>query len=166
MKAAGKLVKIETDVPRGPAGPVLMEASRDAEMICVGSVGIGLRQLDLGFDGSQAGRKAHLIAVMLKVDRRDINFGSWCMTDAPDNGACWKYALPGSEVTAAPPQRIGGRQEESGDSGRRRFERRVQDWHHRHPDVRVYPITTHTGIARFLADHDERVRLAVIESEW
>ncbi|CNX47544.1 Universal stress protein family [Mycobacterium tuberculosis] len=28
--------------------------------------------------------------------------------------------------------------------------------------MRVYPITTHTGIARFLADHDERVQLAVI----
>lgn len=41
VEAAGKLVKIETDIPRGPAGPVLVEASRDAEMICVGSVGIG-----------------------------------------------------------------------------------------------------------------------------
>lgn len=30
VEAAGKLVKIETDIPRGPAGPVLVEASRDA----------------------------------------------------------------------------------------------------------------------------------------
>lgn len=67
VEAAGKLVKIETDIPRGPAGPVLVEASRDAEMICVGSVGIGryassisLRQLDLGFDGNRAGRKGAL----------------------------------------------------------------------------------------------------------
>lgn len=28
VEAAGKLVKIETDIPRGPAGPVLVEASR------------------------------------------------------------------------------------------------------------------------------------------
>lgn len=29
VEAAGKLVKIETDIPRGPAGPVLVEASRE-----------------------------------------------------------------------------------------------------------------------------------------
>lgn len=61
VEAAGKLVKIETDIPRGPAGPVLVEASRDAEMICVGSVGIGrYAKLDLGFDGNRAGRKGAL----------------------------------------------------------------------------------------------------------
>jgi nucleotide-binding universal stress UspA family protein len=41
VEASRRLVKIETGIPRGPAGPVLVEASRDAEMICVGSVGIG-----------------------------------------------------------------------------------------------------------------------------
>lgn len=61
VEAAGKLVKIETDIPRGPAGPVLVEASRDAEMICVGFRGNrALRQLDLGFDGNRAGRKGAL----------------------------------------------------------------------------------------------------------
>jgi hypothetical protein len=34
-------VEIETEIPRGPGGPMLVEASRDAEMIRVGSVGIG-----------------------------------------------------------------------------------------------------------------------------
>ena len=41
IEASRKPVKIETEIPRGPAGLVLVEASRDAEMICVGSVGIG-----------------------------------------------------------------------------------------------------------------------------
>lgn len=66
VEAAGKLVKIETDIPRGPAGPVLVEASRDAEMTrrrddlrrLRGNR--ALRQLDLGFDGNRAGRKGAL----------------------------------------------------------------------------------------------------------
>jgi nucleotide-binding universal stress UspA family protein len=41
VEAAGKPVKVETAILDGPAGPALVEESRDAEIICVGSVGIG-----------------------------------------------------------------------------------------------------------------------------
>ncbi|CKY80370.1 Universal stress protein family [Mycobacterium tuberculosis] len=89
VEAAGKLVKIETDIPRGPAGPVLVEASRDAEMICVGSVGIGRYASSiLGSTATELAEKAHCpVAVMRsKVDQpaSDINWirltstGSWC----------------------------------------------------------------------------------------
>lgn len=72
VEAAGKLVKIETDIPRGPAGPVLVEASRDAEMICVGSVGIGRYASSiLGSTATELAEKAHCpVAVMRsKVDQ-------------------------------------------------------------------------------------------------
>ncbi|CKN10791.1 Universal stress protein family [Mycobacterium tuberculosis] len=84
------------------------------------------------------------------------------MTDAPDNEAVLEYAAREAKLRQAPILALGGRPEELREIPDGEFERRVQDWHHRHPDVRVYPITTHTGIARFLADHDERVQLAVI----
>ncbi len=42
------------------------------------------------------------------------------------------------------------------------FERRVQDWGQRHPELRVYPIATKAAIASFLGANDERVLLAVI----
>lgn len=61
VEAAGKLVKIETDIPRGPAGPVLVEAiarRRDDLRRLRGNR--ALRQLDLGFDGNRAGRKGAL----------------------------------------------------------------------------------------------------------
>lgn len=73
-----------------------------------------------------------------------------------------EYAAREAKLRQAPILALGGRPEELREIPDGEFERRVQDWHHRHPDVRVYPITTHTGIARFLADHDERVQLAVI----
>lgn len=92
VEAAGKLVKIETDIPRGPAGPVLVEASRDAEMICVGSVGIGRYASSiLGSTATELAEKAHCpVAVMRsKVDQpaSDINWIVVRMTDAPDNEA-------------------------------------------------------------------------------
>ncbi len=161
------LVKIETDIPRGPAGPVLVEASRDAEMICVGSVGIGRYASSiLGSTATELAEKAHCpVAVMRsKVDQpaSDINWIVVRMTDAPDNEAVLEYAAREAKLRQAPILALGGRPEELREIPDGEFERRVQDWHHRHPDVRVYPITTHTGIARFLADHDERVQLAVI----
>ncbi|CKM97594.1 Universal stress protein family [Mycobacterium tuberculosis] len=92
----------------------------------------------------------------------DINWIVVRMTDAPDNEAVLEYAAREAKLRQAPILALGGRPEELREIPDGEFERRVQDWHHRHPDVRVYPITTHTGIARFLADHDERVQLAVI----
>lgn len=121
VEAAGKLVKIETDIPRGPAGPVLVEASRDAEMICVGSVGIGRYASSiLGSTATELAEKAHCpVAVMRsKVDQpaSDINWIVVRMTDAPDNEAVLEYAAREAKLRQA----------------------------------------------RFLADHDERVQLAVI----
>lgn len=115
VEAAGKLVKIETDIPRGPAGPVLVEASRDAEMICVGSVGIGRYASSiLGSTATELAEKAHCpVAVMRsKVDQpaSDINWIVVRMTDAP----------AGSEVAAS--AHTGTRRATGGapgDSGRR-----------------------------------------------
>lgn len=107
VEAAGKLVKIETDIPRGPAGPVLVEASRDAEMICVGSVGIGRYASSiLGSTATELAEKAHCpVAVMRsKVDQpaSDINWIVVRMTDAPDNEAVLEYAAREAKLRQAP----------------------------------------------------------------
>lgn len=140
VEAAGKLVKIETDIPRGPAGPVLVEASRDAEMICVGSVGIGRYASSiLGSTATELAEKAHCpVAVMRsKVDQpaSDINWIVVRMTDAPDNEAVLEYAAREAKLRQAPILALGGRPEELREIPDGEFERRVQDWHHRHPDA-------------------------------
>lgn len=117
VEAAGKLVKIETDIPRGPAGPVLVEASRDAEMICVGSVGIGRYASSiLGSTATELAEKAHCpVAVMRsKVDQpaSDINWIVVRMTDAPDNEAVLEYAAREAKLRQAPILALGGRPEE------------------------------------------------------
>ena len=167
VEASQKVVKIETEIPRGPAGPVLVEASRDAEMICVGSVGIGrYARSILGSTATELAEKAHCPVAILRTESDqpppDINWIVVRMTDAPGNDAVVKYAAWEAKLRRAPMLVLGGRPDELTEHADGEFERRVQDWRQRHPEVRVYPITTKHAIASFLRTNDERVQLAVI----
>ena len=167
VEAGQKSVKIETEIPRGPAGPVLVEASRDAEMICVGSVGIGrYARSILGSTATELAEKAHCPVAVIRTNPDqpppDINWIVVRMTDAPDNDAVVKYAIWEAKLRRAPMLVLGGRPEELTEHADGAFERRVQDWRQRHPEVRVYPITTKYAIASFLSANNERVQLAVI----
>jgi len=167
VEASQKVVKIETEISRGPAGPVLVEASRDAEMICVGSVGIGrYARSILGSTATELAEKAHCPVAILRTESDqpppDINWIVVRMTDAPGNDAVVKYAAWEAKLRRAPMLVLGGRPDELTEHADGEFERRVQDWRQRHPEVRVYPITTKHAIASFLRTNDERVQLAVI----
>ncbi len=172
VEASGKPVKIETEIPRGSAGPALVEASRDAEMICVGSMGIGrYARSILGSTATELAEKAHCpVAVVRSNPDQSLPEFNWIvvrMTGAAgneaSNEAVLEYAAREARLRRAPMLALGGRPEELTETPDGEFERRVQVWHQSHPDVRVYPITTNAGIARFLADHHERVQLAVID---
>jgi hypothetical protein len=150
---------------------MLVEASRDAELICVGSVGIGrYARSILGSAATELAEKAHcpVAVVRTRTDRPaetpvpDVNWIVVRMTDAPSNEAVLEYAAREAKLRQAPMLVLGGRPEELTESPDGEFERRVHDWHLRHPDVRVYPINTKADIARFLTDNDARVQLAVI----
>lgn len=167
VEASRKPVSIETDIPRGPAASVLVEASGDAEMICVGSVGIGryARSL-LGSTASELAEKARCPVAVLRTHQdqppADIEWIVVRMTDASDNDNVVKCAAWEAKLRRAPMLVLGGRPEELGEHADGEFETRVREWRQRHPEVRVYPITTKAGIASFLSANDERVQLAVI----
>lgn len=167
IEASQKAVKIETEIPRGPAGPVLVEASRDAEMVCVGSVGIGrYARSILGSTATELAEKAHCPVAVIRTDSEapppDFDWIVVRMTDAPDNDTVVKAAVWEAKLRGAPMLVLGGRPEELTEHADGAFERRVNDWRQSHPEVRVYPITTRYAIASFLSANDERVQLAVI----
>jgi nucleotide-binding universal stress UspA family protein len=169
IEASGKLVKTETEIARGPAGPVLVEASRDAEMICVGSVGIGrYARSILGSVATELAEKAHCPVSVIRTDSDqappDVNWIVVRMTDAPGNDAVVEHAAREAKLRTAPMLVLGGRPEELTDHADGAFEQRVEDWRGRHPEVRVYPIATRFAIANFLRANAERVRLAVIDA--
>ncbi|ORW40827.1 universal stress protein [Mycobacterium paraense] len=167
IEARRDTVAVETDILRGPAGPLLVEASSDAAMICVGSVGIGrYARSILGSTATELAEKAHCPVAVLRTDVEaappDINWIVVRMTDAPGNDGVVKHAVAEAKLRRAPMLVLGGPPEDLGDHADGEFERRIQDWRRRHPEVRVYPITTKDAIAGFLAANDERVQLAVI----
>ncbi|WP_407689465.1 universal stress protein [Mycobacterium sp. HUMS_1102779] len=167
IETAGKPAGIETDIPRGPAGPMLVEASRDAEMVCVGSVGIGrYASAILGSAAAELAGKAHCPVAVLRTDAEqpppDIDWVVVRMTDEPGNDAVVEWAAWEARLRRAPMLVLGGRPEELAEHADGAFEDRVRDWRQRHPGVRVYPVTTRDAIADFLGANDERVQLAVI----
>ena len=168
VEASRESVKVETEISRGPVGTVLVEASRDAEMICVGSVGIGrYARSILGSSAIELAEQAHCPVAVLRTERVDqpppeINWIVVRMTDAPGNDAVVKYAVWEAKLRRAPILVLGGRPEELTGYADGAFERRVQDWRQRYPEVRAYPITTKYAIASFLNANHERVQLAVI----
>ncbi len=170
VEATGKAVTIETDVPRGPAGSVLLDASSEAEMICVGCVGIGrFARSIVGSTATELAEKAHCPVAVLRTgsDRPppDINWIVVRMTDAPGNDAIVNYAAAEAKLRRAPMLVLGGRPEELTEHADGAFERRVAEWRRHYPEVRVYPITTKDAIASYLSANDERVQLAVISGE-
>lgn len=174
VEAAGKPVKIETAVPRGPAGEVLVEQSRDAEMICVGSVGIGrYARSILGSTATELAERARCPVAVLRAQSDQPVSGptdgiTWIvvrMSEAPDDEAVLEHAAREAQLRQAPVLMLGGRPEDLGEIPHDGFDHRVQLWGRHHPGVHVYPITTRAAIARFLHDHDERVQLAVISGD-
>lgn len=118
IETAGKPAGIETDIPRGPAGPMLVEASRDAEMVCVGSVGIGrYASAILGSAAAELAGKAHCPVAVLRTDAEqpppDIDWVVVRMTDEPGNDAVVEWAAWEARLRRAPMLVLGGRPEDS-----------------------------------------------------
>lgn len=170
IEATRKSVKIETDVTRGPAGPILVEASRDAQMVCVGSVGIGrYARSILGSAATELAENAHcpVAVVRTRLDSpdqtpADVNWIVVRMTGAPGNDDVVNFAAREAQLRAAPLLVLSAQPGDLTEHSDFAFERRVSDWRERHPEIRVYPISTRDAIANFLRANEERVQLAVI----
>lgn len=129
VEARRKPVKIETEIPRGPAGPMLVEASRHAEMIRVGAVAIGrYARSILGSTATELAEKAHCPVTVLRTESDqpppDINWIVVRMIDAPGNDAVVKYAAWEAKLRRALMLVLGGRPEELTEHADGEFERR------------------------------------------
>jgi nucleotide-binding universal stress UspA family protein len=167
VETAGTSVKFETAIVDGPPGAALIAESRDAELICVGSVGIGryARSL-LGSTASDLAEKAHCPVAIIRPQedppRQDINWIVVAVNDAPDNDAVVQYAMDEARLRKAPVLALGTRHDDAAKTPRDELDSKVQQWRERYPDVHVYPIANRADVVHFLTEHDERVQLAVI----
>lgn len=160
VEATGRPVKIETVILSGLPSFNLIEESQAADMICVGSVGIGRSaRAILGSIATELAEKAHCPVAIIRPqdeiprDEVDIRWIVVAVTDESDNESVIESAMSEARLRQTPVLMLGGRDGLDGI---------VEQWKGRYPDVHAYPVSDGADVARFLKRHDEWVQLAVI----
>jgi len=167
VEAMGRPVKVETDILRGPPGAILVSESDDAEMICVGSVGISrYSRALLGSTATEVAEKAlcPVAVIRSQPDRPgpDINWIVVAVDDAPDSDIVVDQALREAQQRKLPVLAIGTTPEDTANARPRTLDDRLQPWRRWYPDVHIYGVTTGANVASFIEDNDDWVPLAVI----
>lgn len=171
VEATGKQVKIETEVLWGTVKTALIDESRNAAMICLGSVGIGaiVGKL-LGSTAATLAKESQCPVAIIRAPHRSPNPGrtDWIVTvveNRADNESVIECAMAEARLRNAPILAVGVWQEEPSESPYDPMNRLVDAWKQLFPDVHIYPVSSRGGIAQFLSENkDESVQLAVVGS--
>jgi nucleotide-binding universal stress UspA family protein len=160
VDATGKSLKVETEILRGRPGASLVAESRDADMLCVGTVGIGrYSRLLLGSTATAVAEKAHCPVAVIRSRPDQPHPIDWIVVaadDAPDSDAVVDNAMREAQLRKLPVLAIGA---ETG-----RLNDRLQPWLRWYPDVHVYPVTTGADVSRFVEENDDWAPLVVVGS--
>ncbi|WP_232006922.1 universal stress protein [Mycobacterium sp. 1245805.9] len=178
IEAAGRPVKIETEVVRGPAIGCLIGASAAAAMVCVGAV--GLRHFQPGRVGSTAAALAMSARCPVGIIRArhyhpyhpDHPDGIVVELDgSPDNGvllgaAAAEARLRNAAIRAIICHRMAPDDKgPDGPEGDRRaladLDRRLARWTRQYPELRVESVAVHGGLLEYLAYNRGSVGLVI-----
>jgi nucleotide-binding universal stress UspA family protein len=168
VDATGKPVKIETDILWGPVSTVLVDESRTAALLCVGSVGADGRTGELlGSTAAGLAENAQCpVAIIRSSHHKPVGGVDWIVVivnDHPDNAAVIECTLSEAQLRRAPVLAVGVWAEDLGETTYDDLDRRMEKWKLRYPDVHIQPVATRGSIGQFLADHaDDSVQLAVL----
>jgi nucleotide-binding universal stress UspA family protein len=141
-------------------GAALVAESRDADMICVGSVGIGrYARSILGSTATELAERAHCPVGVIRphVDepRHAINWLIVALNERPNDEDVVECAMQEAKLRRAPVLALG-----KGHG----LAREVAELRQSHPDVHVYPVSGQADVIHFLKKHNVQVQLAVIGS--
>jgi nucleotide-binding universal stress UspA family protein len=170
VESTGQQVKIETEVRWGSSDTVLVDESRTAAMVCVGSTGIGaVSSKLLGSTAADVAQQALCpVAIIRTPHVKPLSGTAWIVVavdDSTQDDAVVEFAMSEARLRHAPILAVGVWSEDFGDTPYDELDRRVQVWRDRYPAVHIYPVTTRSTVAGFLAENtEESVQLAVISS--
>ncbi len=170
-ETTGKPVKIETQVLRGRPLTVLMEQSRSAAMICVGS--IGRKHAHDGVGSTSAALAASALCPVAVI-RRPVGQPATPtigrVVVLADAGAALQHAFEEARLRQVPLRAIavspaGG----PDDADEKRLaqvqlSRRIARWTRLYPDVQVESAIVGGSVDRYLAANDEADQLFVTDS--
>ena len=149
----GRPVQVETAIVRGRADCVLIDESRRAAMVCVGSEGKGpCARMPLGSTAAALAQHAHCPVAIVRSGGAPQTDSGWIaavQNDEPDNDAVVHRAMEEGRLRRAPVLLI---------------DRRVDSWVRRYPDVHVQTVATRQGRTRWMENPSDSIQLAVVGS--
>jgi nucleotide-binding universal stress UspA family protein len=167
VEAMGRPIKVETDILRGSPGAILVSESDDADMICLGSVGIDryFRAL-LGSTATEVAEKALCSVAVIRSQPGqpgpDINWIVVAVNDAPDRDIVIDQAMREAQLRKLPVLAIGTGPADASQEPSHELENRLWPWRRWYPDVHIYPVTTSRSVTHFLKTIDDLVPMAVV----
>lgn len=177
IEAAGKPVKVETEVTHESAVTSLIRASAAAAMVCMGAV--GLRHFQPGRVGSTAAALAVSARCPVAIVRggddprgqlprpvvvemdRSAHVGA-LLGVAVEEALLRGAALQAVTCRHAPPTGESGADVEGDRQALADLDRRLVQWKKRYPQLRVDSVAVHGGIVEYLTGHRRSVGLVIV----
>ena len=133
VEATGKPVKVETDILRGQPGAILVSESDDAEMICVGSVGIDrYSRALLGSTATEVAEKALCPVAVIRSQPGqsgpNINWIVVGVGDAPGGDTVVDQAMNEARLRKLPVLAIGTAQADAPEMQSHELDNRLWPW--------------------------------------
>jgi nucleotide-binding universal stress UspA family protein len=147
----GRPVQVETAIVRGRPDCVLIDESRRAAMVCVGTEGKGpCARMPLGSTAAALAKHAHCAVAIVRsggVPQTDTGWIAAVQNDEPDNDAVVHRAMVEGRLRRAPVLLI---------------DTRHDSWIRRYPDVHVRTVAARRGGMRHDENHSDSIQLAVV----
>jgi nucleotide-binding universal stress UspA family protein len=149
----GRPIHIETAIVRGRPECVLIDESRRAALVCVGSEGKGpCARKPLGSTAAALVKHAHCPVAIVRsggAPQTDTGWIGAVQNDEPDNDAVVHRAMQEGRLRKAPVLLI---------------DTRLDSWIRRYPDVHVQTVAARQGGTRPIENHSDSIQLAVVGS--
>lgn len=178
VEATERPVTVEAEIVRDSAVHALRAASRRAQMLCVGSVGLahgGLTRM-----GSTAAALAATVHCPLAIIHSPAADSGWVVVDGGDDDAADTVVQRGVQeallrrcalrVVTTWPSRYTDIHDvtavaDGNRLARRRLDRRLNHWRARFPGLDIQAVAVPGSIVNYLARHVRSIRLVVIPHE-
>jgi nucleotide-binding universal stress UspA family protein len=149
----GRTVHIETAVVRGRPDCALIDESRTAALVCVGTAGRGpCAHIPLGPTAAALAKHAHCPVAIIRsggAPSADTGWVAAVQNDDPDNDAVVHRAMEEGRLRRAPVLLI---------------DMRLDSWIRRYPDVHVRTVAARRAGTRRDDSHGDSIQLAVVGS--
>ncbi|OBH65013.1 universal stress protein [Mycobacterium colombiense] len=172
VDAAGKPVKVETEIVWGKTVSKLLEASRSAVMLCIGRIGLNHACHGGPAVAASLVRSAVCpVAVIQQSAGRPMAPQVSGVVAEVDNGTVLRHAFDEARLRRATLRAVsvskaadvrGGTPEKASAQGQ--LDRRLARWMRLYPDVQAEPALVTGGVDRYLRAHPDAGQLLVTDS--